>query len=116
DDEGVVLDTQLAQAAQELAERRVPFVQCVEVAREVILAFEGPGPCDFIRIVSCDRQIREEEALPLLERCNPLKRPPYRRRVVDSEARIHLAADCARVFEELEPAMIDYRRHAEIVE
>ena len=46
DHERVVVDLPLAQPAQELPQRGVPFVQGIHVAREVVVSGNGPAAFD----------------------------------------------------------------------
>jgi hypothetical protein len=63
-----------------------------------------------------NRQIRQEERLARRTCVDPGKHPADRCGFIDAEARVHVPADGARVFERLKALAGDHRVHAEIRE
>src|SRR5690348_4958355 len=88
----------------------------IAVAPEGVAVREWARLRSFVRVMARDRQVGHEKPLARRQRIDPAKNARDRRRLIDAEAGIVIAADISGVGERIEAAMADYRFHAEVAE
>ena len=104
------------ESLEEPTERAVAFVKGVPICRELVVSLERAWLDRRVGMVTCGREIRHKEGLPVLTAVDPGEHSIHGRRVVDAKARLDVTANDPCVLESVEPHAGDQIVHPQVGE